>query len=73
MCCGKVAVLNFINIHLWRVEFLLVFGTVVAQVDFISFNNWATAAQQCFFHLLQPTVQQGDTFPLTSNLTNQQS
>ena len=27
---------NFINIHLWRVDFLLVFGTVVALVVFLS-------------------------------------
>ena len=62
MWCGEVAVLNFINIHLWRVEFLLVFGTVVAQVDFLSFNNWATAAQQCSFTFFNPLFNEGIHF-----------
>ena len=42
MWCGEVAVFNFIKIHLWRVEFLLVVGTVVVQVDFLTFfNPWS--------------------------------
>ena len=51
MWSGEVAVFfNFINIDLWRVELLLVFGTVWWRESFFfNFNYWVTAELQKFF------------------------